>query len=93
MTSHANMVLTYTRMQMTQVIFVVEECVDGIMAWMKKNMLKLTDEKTEDLAIITPNFTDRLQETHLEVGDASVRAGRSARNFGAIFHNTLTLCV
>ena len=69
----------------------MEECVGDIREWMMKNMLKLNDEKTEVLVISTPYFTDKLKETNLRVGDASVRANESARNLVVMFDNTLDM--
>ena len=58
---------------------------------MMKNVLKRNDEKTEVLVITTPYFTDKLKETNLRVGDASVRASESACNLGVMFDNTLDM--
>ena len=48
----------------------------------------MDDEKTEVLVISTPDFTDKLKETHWKIGDASVRASESACNPGVMFDNT-----
>ena len=68
-----------------------EECVGEKKEWMMKNMLKLNHEKTEVLVISIPYFTDKLKETNLRVGDASVLASESARNLGVMFDNTLNM--
>ena len=57
--------------------------------WMRKNRLKLNDEKTEVVIISTPYFTDRLHEAQLRIGDAGVQARESARKLGMIFDNTI----
>ena len=76
---------------MSECLKIMEKCVGEIREWMRKNMLKLNDEKTEVLVISTPYFTDRLHETHLRIGDANVQASESARNLGVIFDNTLDM--
>ena len=76
---------------MSECLKKMEKCVSEIREWMKKNMLKLNDEKTEVLVISTPYFTERLHETHLIIGDDSVQASESARNLGVIFDNTLDM--
>ena len=69
----------------------MEKCVGEIREWMRKNMLKLNDEKTEVLVISTPYFTDRLHETKLRIDDTGVQASESARNLGVIFDNNLDM--
>ncbi len=69
----------------------MEERLGEIRVWMMKNMLKLNDVKTEVLVISTPYFTEKLKESHLRVGDASVRARESAHNIGVMFDNNLDM--
>ena len=69
----------------------MEECVAEIREWMKKNMLKLSDEETEVLVTSTPSFTDRLHETRIKIRDTSVQASESACNLGVIFDNSLEM--
>ena len=69
----------------------MEACVAEIIEWIRKNMLKHTDEKTNVLVISTPFFTDRLHETHVRIGDAIVQASESAHNLDVIFDNSLEM--
>ena len=50
----------------------MEDFVGEIIKWVRKNKLKLSNEKTEVLVISTPFFTDSLQEIHIRIGDASI---------------------
>ena len=72
---------------MSECLKKMEKCVCENREWMRKNMLKLNDEKTEVLVISTTNFTDRLHEPQLRIGDASAQVSESAHNRGVIFDN------
>ena len=74
---------------MSECVKKMEECVAEIREWMRKNMLKLNDDKTEVLVISLPPFIERLHETHIRIGYANVQASESARNHGVIFDNGL----
>ena len=54
-------------------------------------MLKLNDHNREVLAISSPFFSDKLHETHIRIGDASIQASESAHNFGVIFGSSLEM--
>ena len=71
----------------------MEKCVGENREWMRKNMLKLNDERTEVLVISTPYFTDRLHAIQLRIGDAGVQASESTHNLGVIFDNNLDIFI
>jgi hypothetical protein len=69
----------------------MECCVSEIKEWMRNNLLKLNDEKTEVLVISTPHFRSKFQGSELKIGESNVQASESARNLGVIFDNTLNM--
>ncbi len=69
----------------------MEKCVCEIKEWMKQNMLKLNDDKTEVLVMSTPYFNSRFRGTQMKIGDADVQVNDSARNLGVIFDNNLDM--
>ena len=68
----------------------LELCIKDIRAWMRLNMLKLNDDKTE-LLIIYPKSSDldSLPDS-VDVGDITIKAATEARNLGVIFDSTMS---
>ena len=62
----------------------LENCIMDIWSWMKTNLLKLNDEKTEFIIFGTNYKLRQLGEIELRVGDDIIRARNSVRNLG--FH-------
>ena len=67
----------------------LETCIGEIRNWMKANMLKLNEEKTEFLVIRPPR--QDFEPVTLKVGDAIVPSSKSARNLGVIFNEDLNM--
>ena len=70
----------------------LEACVEDIRQWMKSNMLKLNDSKTEFLLIHSKHMLGKeLEVSSLKVGDSNVPASDSARNIGVIMDGKLSM--
>ena len=68
----------------------LELCIKDIRTWMRLNMLKLNDDKTE-LLIIYPKSSnlDSLPNS-VDVGNITIKAATEARNLGVIFDSTMS---
>ena len=68
----------------------LELCNKDIRTWMRLNMLKLNDDKTE-LLIIYPKSSDldSLPDS-VDVGNITIKAATEARNLGVIFDSTMS---
>ena len=68
----------------------LELCIKNIRTWMRLNMLKLNDDKTE-LLIIYPKSSDldSLPDS-VDVGNITIKAATEARNLGVIFDSTMS---
>ena len=55
-----------------------QECIEDIRTWMAANQLKLNEDKTEVILIGMQQQRDKVNITHLEIGQASVPIVRSA---------------
>ena len=70
----------------------LENCIAEIRAWMKVNMLKLNDDKTEFLVISSKHMCNKMPDvSSLRVGDSDVQAVPCARNIGVMLDNKLNM--
>ena len=70
----------------------LEKCVDGIRAWMKLNLLKLNDDKTELLVITSRPSTSQSLHISIKVGDQDISPSEEPpKNLGVIFDSTCSL--
>ena len=69
----------------------LEACIEEMRLWMRDNMLKLNDNKTEFLLIQSKHNTKVPEVTSLHVGDADVKAVSCARNIGVMLDDKLTM--
>ena len=69
----------------------LNQCVDDIRMWMRLNMLKLNDDKTEVLLIGSNNSLNHLRSVSVKVGNASVTSSQSVTNLGCIFDSRLNM--
>jgi hypothetical protein len=69
----------------------MEACVCDIRTWMRKNKLKLNDDKTE-LIIITPTRqAQKVPIDKIKIGDSDVQSSTLAKNLGATFDDTMRM--
>ena len=70
----------------------LEKCVDEIRAWMKLNLLKLNDDKTEMLVITSRPSTSQSLHISIKVGDQYITPSeRPPKNLGVYFDSTCSL--
>ena len=70
----------------------LEKCVDDIRAWMKLNLLKLNDDKTELLVITSRPSTSQSLHISIKVGDQDISPSEEPpKNLGVIFYSTCSL--
>ena len=71
-------------------ITVLENCVSDIRIWMRKNKLKLNDEKTEFLVVATRQQLAKLSKNIvIRVGPDLIKASDSAKNLGYNLDSTM----
>ena len=69
----------------------IELCVSEIREWMKKNMLKLNDDKTE-LTVLTSKYKqDLYNDLSITIGGTVVYCSSQVRDLGVIFDRVLSL--
>ena len=69
----------------------LEGCVEEIRQWMKRNNLKLNDNKTEFVVLGSQHQLSSIGERQLTIGSDSITATISARNNGAVFDETMEM--
>ena len=60
----------------------LECCINDIRIWMRTNLLKLNDEKTEFLIIGTPQQLAKVTTTSIKIGQDNIQKSQAARNLG-----------
>ena len=60
----------------------IEVCISDIHTWMRTNLLKLNDEKTEFLIIGTKQQLSKVKTTSISVGQDEIPCSETARNLG-----------
>jgi hypothetical protein len=69
----------------------VEKCVAEIRAWMKQNILKLNDDKSELMLIGSRQQLSQIPPIAVQIGDAQITPSSSARNIGVIFDKYMNM--
>ena len=60
----------------------LSSCIDALKIWMKENMLKLNDDKTEFFVATPSNLRCKMHPVSLRVGDKTIYPSSSVRNIG-----------
>ena len=69
----------------------MERCVDDIRNWMRHNMLKLNDEKTE-LIVFASHYNQHLySDVSMMIGNTTVVCKPQVKNLGVIFDHVLSM--
>ena len=68
-----------------------EACILEIKSWMTVNKLKLNDEKTEFLIMMSKFHQHKIHDHQIKVDTASIPASESARNLGIVFDKNLCM--
>ena len=69
----------------------VEACISEIRSWMRKNKLKLNDDKTEYMVISSDRVKAGLCIPDLLIGATKLKSSNAVRNLGAMFDDTLKM--
>ena len=69
----------------------VEACISEIRSWMRKNKLKLNDDKTEYMVISSDRVKAGLCIPDLLIGATKLKPSNAVRNLGAMFDDTLKM--
>ena len=67
----------------------LETCIAQIRKWMKANLLKLNDSKTEFLVAGTKHNLDLTGEINIKVGEDTIKRSESVRNLGIFWDSEL----
>ena len=69
----------------------IEACVAEIRAWMVMHRLKLNDDKTECVYLVSLNNTKSISIEPITIGDISISLISSAWNIGVMFDSTFQM--
>ena len=69
----------------------VEACISEIRSWMRKNKLKLNDDKTEYMVISSDRVKAGLCIPDLLIGATKLKPSNTVRNLGAMFDDALKM--
>ena len=69
----------------------IELCVSEIREWMKQNMLKLNDDKTELIEFTSKYKQDLYNDLSITIGDTVVDCSSQVKDLGVIFDRVLSL--
>ena len=69
----------------------IELCVSEIREWMKQNMLKLNDDKTELIVFTSKYKQDLYNDLSITIGDTVVDCSSQVKDLGVIFDRVLSL--
>ena len=75
----------------TEALTRTEAGIEDVKAWIKQNMHKLNDDKTEAITFRSKYNTDRVDRASVTVGEASVKSEPCVRNLGVLLDKTLTM--
>jgi hypothetical protein len=69
----------------------IESGINDVKEWMRKNMLKLNDDKTEVITFRSKHRSDHKERASVTVGDVTVKSETCVRNLGVLLDETLTM--
>ena len=69
----------------------IENCIEEVSLWMKRNKLKLNPEKTEFISIGTKSKLNNLNVNNVHVGGKALKTVSSVKNLGVFIDSTLTM--
>ena len=72
-------------------IFKLLKCVEEVRNWLKENMLKLNDSKTEFFISLSPYRMTRLADTKIHIGEAELHPSSTVKNLGVHFDVAMTM--
>ena len=81
----------FTADKTTEEIEKLERCVQDIRSWMKDNLLKLNEDKTEVVLIGTQHKLAQVGHVTVSIGNSDISPNTSARNIGVVFDSKMTM--
>jgi hypothetical protein len=69
----------------------LSRCIDALKEWMKKNMLKLNDNKTEFFVATSSHLKCNMLPVTLRVGDKTICPSDTVRNLGVVFDTHMSM--
>lgn len=69
----------------------LESCINDIRLWMRRNFLKLNEEKTEFLLFGSCHQLAKINIPFISIGNVQVRPSTHARNLGVIFDSNMSM--
>ena len=79
---------TETTKELADVKATCVKCILGVRDWMRRNRLRLNDDKTEVMYVGNKKFTS---DTHLTIGDTSIQIVDKVRNLGTFLDSGLSM--
>ena len=70
----------------------LESCIQDVWIWMRTNLLRLNDHKTEFLIIGTPQQLAKVRTTSIKIGTDQIQHSESACNLGYFYDSTMKSC-
>ena len=73
------------------VLHKLETCIEKLRSWMRKNKLKLNDDKTKFVVFGTPSALKEVKTSSIQIGDHVTQLSSCVRNIGAYFDSILKM--
>ena len=70
----------------------LESCIQDVWIWMRTNLLRLNNDKTKFLIIITPQQLAKVRTTSIKIGTNQIQHSESACNQGYFYNSTMKSC-
>ena len=69
----------------------IQRCIEDIRIWMKKNFLKLNDDKTEVFVFGSRQQMSKITIPGVRIGDSMISPASSVRNLGGMFDTEMSM--
>ncbi len=69
----------------------ISSCVTDIKQWMKLNMLKLNDSKTEVILLGSKQKLSKIGDLEIEIGSSKIKSCDNVRNLGVVLDSNVTM--
>ena len=76
---------------LSSIISNIQQCVRAIQNWMRKNLLKLNEEKTEVIFFSPKNKQHLVKDISLTFGNSTVKPSQKVKNLGCWWTNDMSM--
>src|SRR5271154_1498913 len=83
--------MSFTVSDCSTSIQLISNCIADIRSWMKSNLLKLNETKTEVVLLGTKQQLSKVGNIGISVGNVNIQSCNKVRNLGVIFHCNMTM--